>query len=130
MINNKPSAALKGLVATGMIAIAFYAAHLEAQTQLSMPALDVYTNRSVIPEGTRAAILLQSDQVITVNLRLIESGNPTQARLSDSSVQLTGDPPSASISLHVPDNDVLNTDNRTLTISMTLQSPPPPNKPN
>ena len=66
--------------------------------------IQVFTDRNVIPEGDRAAILVQSMSVTDpVAVRFASSNN--KGRLSDQRVELSGAAPAAIIHLSVADDD-------------------------
>ena len=92
----------------------------------SILALDAYTDRSIIPEGTEAPILIKAvlSQPLTVNLKLNLSGEDgqTTARLSAASIQLDANRSSALLKLSVDDNDIRHLSSRTITLTLNPQT--------
>ena len=91
-----------------------------------IPTVTIYTDRSIIPEGTAAPIVIESvvNQPLTLDLTLSGLEASTTALLSASSIELTEERPSTSFSLSVKDNNTSQVSSRTISVSLALASHP------
>ena len=87
---------------------------------ISPPEISFHADRSIIPEGTTAYILVRSvSQQPSEHRLILQESDPTMAVLSDSSIRVTKDRPSL-ISLFIKDNNEMNGDSRIVTVRLTI----------